>query len=65
MQIDGIFIGHGEDKPGDSERSPVFLQFIDCVWQIMKLVGLDFKNLQSSFFLKLIIDHLKEQETAF
>ena len=27
-------IGHGEDKHSDAERSPVFLQFIDCVWQI-------------------------------
>ncbi|CAB4064923.1 MTMR1_2 [Lepeophtheirus salmonis] len=24
-------IGHGEDKPNDNDRSPVFLQFIDCV----------------------------------
>ncbi|VDN03505.1 unnamed protein product [Thelazia callipaeda] len=28
-------VGHGEDKHNDSERSPIFLQFIDCVWQIM------------------------------
>uniref|UniRef100_A0A183ESU8 Myotubularin phosphatase domain-containing protein n=1 Tax=Gongylonema pulchrum TaxID=637853 RepID=A0A183ESU8_9BILA len=28
-------LGHGEDKHNDSERSPIFVQFIDCVWQIM------------------------------
>uniref|UniRef100_A0A0N5B465 phosphatidylinositol-3,5-bisphosphate 3-phosphatase n=1 Tax=Strongyloides papillosus TaxID=174720 RepID=A0A0N5B465_STREA len=26
--------GHGVDKPNDSERSPIFLQFLECVWQI-------------------------------
>ncbi|VDI02786.1 Hypothetical predicted protein [Mytilus galloprovincialis] len=28
--------GHGEDKHSDADRSPVFLQFIDCVWQMTK-----------------------------
>ena len=27
--------GHGDDKHNDADRSPVFLQFIDCVWQVM------------------------------
>ncbi|KAI2810539.1 Myotubularin- protein 2 [Blomia tropicalis] len=27
-------IGHGEDKPSDDNRSPVFLQWLDCVWQL-------------------------------
>ena len=27
-------VGHGEDKHSDPDRSPVFLQFIDCVWQV-------------------------------
>ena len=27
-------IGHGCEKHADSERSPVFLQFIDCVFQL-------------------------------
>ncbi|PAV91894.1 hypothetical protein WR25_21867 [Diploscapter pachys] len=48
-------IGHGEDKPGDSERSPVFLQFIDCVWQIMKLYGHYFE-----FTSTLLIEILDE-----
>ena len=30
----GNRIGHGEDKHNDSERSPVFLQWVDCVWQV-------------------------------
>ncbi|KAK3099992.1 hypothetical protein FSP39_013159 [Pinctada imbricata] len=29
-------IGHGEDKHSDADRSPVFLQFIDCVWQLTR-----------------------------
>lgn len=27
-------IGHGQEKPDDAERSPIFVQFIDCVWQL-------------------------------
>ena len=27
-------VGHGDDKHNDADRSPVFLQFIDCVWQV-------------------------------
>ncbi len=33
-------IGHGDDKHSDTERSPVFLQFIDCIWQITRQVGI-------------------------
>ncbi|KAH9389114.1 Myotubularin- protein 2 [Tyrophagus putrescentiae] len=29
-------IGHCEDKPNDDNRSPVFLQWLDCVWQLTK-----------------------------
>uniref|UniRef100_A0A914XGK3 phosphatidylinositol-3,5-bisphosphate 3-phosphatase n=1 Tax=Plectus sambesii TaxID=2011161 RepID=A0A914XGK3_9BILA len=38
----GHRIGHGEEKHSDSERSPVFLQFIDCVWQVTSQVPLSF-----------------------
>ncbi|KAG9478422.1 hypothetical protein GDO78_013439 [Eleutherodactylus coqui] len=27
-------VGHGEDNHADADRSPIFLQFIDCVWQM-------------------------------
>ena len=28
-------IGHGSDKHNDDQRSPIFLQFIECVWQVL------------------------------
>lgn len=31
-------VGHGEEKHSDAERSPVFLQFIDSVWQLTQQV---------------------------
>jgi myotubularin-related protein 1/2 len=30
-------VGHGDDKHNDNDRSPIFLQFIDCVWQVCKI----------------------------
>lgn len=32
----GIRMGHGSDKHSDQDRSPIFLQFIDAVWQILQ-----------------------------
>jgi len=29
-------VGHGDDRHSDADRSPVFAQFIDCVWQVMQ-----------------------------
>ncbi|MBN3301230.1 MTMR1 protein, partial [Amia calva] len=29
-------IGHGDVNHANSERSPLFVQFIDCVWQMMR-----------------------------
>lgn len=29
-------LGHGSDNHSDHDRSPIFLQFIDCVWQLMQ-----------------------------
>jgi len=32
----GVRMGHGSDKHSDQDRSPIFLQFIDAVWQILQ-----------------------------
>ena len=32
----GIRMGHGSDKHSDQDRSPIFVQFLDAVWQIMQ-----------------------------
>lgn len=31
-------IGHGDRNHTDADRSPVFIQFVDCVWQLTKQV---------------------------
>lgn len=49
-------IGHGEDKYSDSDRSPVFLQFIDCVWQMTVQFPNAFEF--NELFLITILDHL-------
>ena len=30
-------VGHGDDRHSDADRSLVFLQFVDCVWQVRVL----------------------------
>ena len=30
----GQRIGHGSEKHNDDQRSPIFLQFVECVWQV-------------------------------
>lgn len=49
-------IGHGDNHHSDADRSPVFLQFIDCVWQVSKQFphALEFNE----HFLITILDHL-------
>lgn len=32
-------IGHGDANYSDQERSPVFVQFIDCVYQLINQVS--------------------------
>ncbi|KAK3719801.1 hypothetical protein RRG08_040103 [Elysia crispata] len=49
-------VGHGEDKHSDADRSPVFLQFIDCVWQMTQQFPNAFEFNES--FLITILDHL-------
>lgn len=48
-------IGHGEERHSDSDRSPVFLQFIDCVWQILQQFPTIFEF--NEHFLMTVIDH--------
>ncbi|CAG0913239.1 unnamed protein product [Notodromas monacha] len=49
-------IGHGDDKHADANRSPVFLQWIDCIWQIMNQFPYAFEFNES--LLIFILDHL-------
>lgn len=49
-------IGHGDNRHSDADRSPVFLQFLDCVWQVTKQYpnAMEFNE----HFLITILDHL-------
>ncbi|KAG2456653.1 MTMR2 protein, partial [Polypterus senegalus] len=49
-------IGHGDKNHSDADRSPVFLQFIDCVWQLTRQFPAAFEF--NEFFLITILDHL-------
>jgi myotubularin-related protein 1/2 len=49
-------IGHGVDKHNDNDRSPVFLQFIDCVWQVTNQFPQSFEF--NEYFLTFVLDHL-------
>ncbi|XP_063059927.1 myotubularin-related protein 2 isoform X2 [Engraulis encrasicolus] len=49
-------IGHGDKNHTDADRSPVFLQFIDCVWQMTRQFPAAFEFNES--FLITILDHL-------
>lgn len=49
-------IGHGDDKHSDADRSPVFLQFVDCVWQMACQFPNSFEF--NEHFLVTILDHL-------
>ena len=42
----GQRIGHGSDKHNDDQRSPIFLQFIECVWQVFSSKNHD-KSIES------------------
>ncbi|XP_046773352.1 myotubularin-related protein 1 isoform X7 [Gallus gallus] len=49
-------VGHGGDDHADADRSPIFLQFIDCVWQMTKQFPAAFEF--NELFLITILDHL-------
>ncbi|XP_016967080.1 myotubularin-related protein 2 [Drosophila biarmipes] len=49
-------IGHGDNKHSDADRSPVFLQFIDSVWQVIHQFNNAFEF--NEHFLISIVDHL-------
>lgn len=48
-------IGHGDERHSDTDRSPIFLQFIDCVWQMMQQFPTIFEFNEN--FLITVIDH--------
>ncbi|XP_067257743.1 myotubularin-related protein 1a isoform X2 [Chanodichthys erythropterus] len=49
-------VGHGDENHANSERSPLFVQFIDCVWQMMRQFPSAFEF--NELFLVTILDHL-------
>ncbi|XP_078220507.1 myotubularin isoform X5 [Callithrix jacchus] len=49
-------IGHGDKNHTDTDRSPIFLQFVDCVWQMSKQFPTAFEFNEQ--FLIIILDHL-------
>uniref|UniRef100_A0A2K5S8Y8 phosphatidylinositol-3,5-bisphosphate 3-phosphatase n=1 Tax=Cebus imitator TaxID=2715852 RepID=A0A2K5S8Y8_CEBIM len=51
-----FFMGHGNDNHADADRSPIFLQFIDCVWQMTRQFPSAFEF--NELFLITILDHL-------
>uniref|UniRef100_A0A8C7ZFG3 phosphatidylinositol-3,5-bisphosphate 3-phosphatase n=1 Tax=Oryzias sinensis TaxID=183150 RepID=A0A8C7ZFG3_9TELE len=49
-------IGHGDKNYTDAERSPVFVQFVDCVWQLTRQFPSAFEF--NEYFLITILEHL-------
>lgn len=49
-------IGHGDKNHGDDQRAPIFLQFVDCVWQMTEQFPYAFEF--NEHFLVTILDHL-------
>lgn len=49
-------VGHGDKNHTDADRSPVFVQFIDCVWQLTRQFPSAFEF--NEYFLVTILDHL-------
>ncbi|MEQ2289787.1 Myotubularin- protein 1 [Ameca splendens] len=49
-------VGHGDESHANSERSPLFVQFIDCVWQMTRQFPAAFEF--NELFLVTVLDHL-------
>ncbi|XP_069580778.1 myotubularin-related protein 1a isoform X7 [Brachyistius frenatus] len=49
-------VGHGDENHANSERSPLFIQFIDCVWQMTRQFPAAFEF--NELFLLTVVDHL-------
>ncbi|XP_063373150.1 myotubularin-related protein 2 [Cydia amplana] len=49
-------IGHGDERHSDADRSPVFVQWVDCVWQLQQQFPTAFEF--SERLLITILDHL-------
>uniref|UniRef100_A0A3Q2XBK6 phosphatidylinositol-3,5-bisphosphate 3-phosphatase n=1 Tax=Hippocampus comes TaxID=109280 RepID=A0A3Q2XBK6_HIPCM len=49
-------VGHGNDDHSNSERSPLFVQFVDCVWQMTRQFPAAFEF--NELFLLTLLDHL-------
>uniref|UniRef100_A0AAR2L7M0 phosphatidylinositol-3,5-bisphosphate 3-phosphatase n=1 Tax=Pygocentrus nattereri TaxID=42514 RepID=A0AAR2L7M0_PYGNA len=49
-------VGHGDENHANSERSPLFVQFIDCVWQMTRQFPSAFEF--NDLFLITVMDHL-------
>ncbi|XP_056298404.1 myotubularin-related protein 1a isoform X2 [Pseudoliparis swirei] len=49
-------VGHGDENHANSERSPLFVQFIDCVWQMTRQFPAAFEF--NELLLVTVLDHL-------
>ncbi|XP_075448576.1 phosphatidylinositol-3,5-bisphosphate 3-phosphatase MTMR2 isoform X2 [Ascaphus truei] len=49
-------VGHGDRNHPDADKSPVFLQFVDCVWQMTRQFPNAFEF--NEYFLLTILDNL-------
>uniref|UniRef100_A0A3Q3XK48 Uncharacterized protein n=1 Tax=Mola mola TaxID=94237 RepID=A0A3Q3XK48_MOLML len=49
-------VGHGDENHANSERSPLFVQFIDCVWQMSRQFPAAFEF--NELFLITVLDQL-------